>query len=137
MNKPYAGGCTCGAIRYEVVGEPVTSGDCQCRQCQRQSGTGHSSYLTFVGATVGLSGEPSHWRYVGDGGTVKSCAFCPTCGAPLYITFPDMPDVFVIRAASLDEPSRYKPDSVLWTAAAQPWDHIDPALRKFEKMPPR
>lgn len=52
MSHAYKGGCACRAIRYEIAAEPVESNDCQCRQCQQQSGTGHSSYLSFVGAPV-------------------------------------------------------------------------------------
>ena len=52
MNEPYTGGCACGAIRYEVSAEPAMMNDCQCRQCQRDSGTGHGAHLTFVGAPV-------------------------------------------------------------------------------------
>ena len=92
MTQPYTGGCDCGAIRYQVDGEPAMMNDCQCRQCQRDSGTGHQSHLTFVGAAVEITGRASHWEAVGDGGTRKSRAFCPTCGAPVYLTFPDMPD---------------------------------------------
>ena len=40
MSKPYMGGCACGAIRYQISGEPVFMNDCQCRDCQRRSGTG-------------------------------------------------------------------------------------------------
>ena len=47
MSEAYTGGCACGAIRYEISGEPMVSNDCQCRDCQRRSGTGHGSYLTF------------------------------------------------------------------------------------------
>lgn len=136
MSKRYTGGCACGAARYEVTGEPVSMGDCQCRQCQRDSGTGHSSYLTFAGAAVRLEGRPSHWDFVGDGGTRKRRVFCQACGCPLYMTFPDMPEIFVVRAASLDEPTRYKPQIVLWTEAALPWDRIDPTLTMFDRMPP-
>ena len=39
--------CACGAIRFEIAGEPLFQNDCQCRDCQRKSGTGHGSYLTF------------------------------------------------------------------------------------------
>jgi hypothetical protein len=46
MSEAYAGGCACGAIRYEISGEPMMN-DCQCRDFQRKSGTGHGSYLTF------------------------------------------------------------------------------------------
>lgn len=136
MGKTYTGGCACGEIRYEVEGEPIVMVDCQCRQCQRESGTGHTSNLTFHKARASIDGKPSAWDTAGDGGTRKRSAFCPTCGSPVYMTFPDMPDLLVIRAASLDEPERYQPQIVTWAAAAQAWDRIDPALTVFDKMPP-
>ena len=136
MTDNYTGGCACGAIRYNVAGEPMVMNDCQCRQCQRDSGTGHGSHLTFVGAPVKVTGEASFWETVGEGGTRKSRAFCPTCGSPVYLSFPDMAEVFVASAASLDDPSRYQPQLVMWTAAGQVWDHVSPTLLQFEKMPP-
>jgi hypothetical protein len=136
MNEPYTGGCACGAIRYEVSAEPMVMNDCQCRQCQRDSGTGHGSHLTFSEAPVKVTGEASFWTTVGENGTRKSRAFCPTCGAPVYLTIPDMPGIFVASAASLDDPARYKPQLVMWAAAGQVWDQLDPALPKFDKMPP-
>lgn len=137
MSKPYTGGCACGAIRYEISAEPVAMVDCQCRQCQRQTGAGHGSYVTFAGAALTLEGEPKTWEMTGDGGTVKSSAFCATCGSPVFIAFPAMPDVVAVRAGSLDEPSRYKPQFATWHAAANAWDHLDPDLPVFEMMPPR
>ena len=112
--------------------------DCQCRDCQRKSGTGHGSYLTFPSRShVKLTGQATHWDMVADSGNVKTCAFCPTCGSPVYLTFKAMPDLFTVHAASLDNPSRYKPQMVFYTARGYAWDHLDPALPKFEKMPPR
>ncbi len=137
MNQPYTGGCACGAIRYAVAGEPFVMLDCQCRQCQRESGTGHASHLTFDGsAQVEVEGEAAHWDMVGDTGVSKRRYFCPTCGSPVYMRFPDMPDLFVVRAASLDDPARYQPQMTVWTAAAHAWDHTDATLLKFERMPP-
>jgi len=136
MTKLYTGGCACGAVRYEISGEPIVMVDCQCRQCQYESGTGHASHVTFKAAEVKVEGKATTWDMVGDGGTRKSRAFCPTCGAPVYMTFPDMPDTFIVKPASLDDPSPYKPQFVTWTAAGQPWDQIDPALPAFDRMPP-
>jgi hypothetical protein len=97
MSEAYAGGCACGAVRYEISSESVAMAGCQCRDCQRKSGTGHGSYLTFKA----------------------------------------MPDLFTVHAASLDDPGRYKPQMVLYTARGHAWDHLDPALPKFDKMPQR
>jgi hypothetical protein len=137
MSEPYTGGCACGAIRYNIAAEPLVMNDCQCRQCQRESGTGHASHLTFPRSAVSVQGDATHWDLVGDTGTVKTRAFCPSCGSPVYMTFRDMPDYFTVRAGSLDDPSRYRPQLVSWSAAGYAWDHLDPDLPKFDRMPPR
>jgi hypothetical protein len=31
LSEPYTGGCACGAIRYQLSGEPLFQNDCQCR----------------------------------------------------------------------------------------------------------
>lgn len=136
MDKPYTGGCACGAIRYSIAGEPLFSNHCQCRDCQRESGSGHGSYATFARTGVTVTGEARTWDMVGDSGNVKTRAFCPECGLPVYMTFAAMPDIFTIRAASLDEPVRYKPQVVTYAARAYDWDHVDSSLTKFETMPP-
>jgi hypothetical protein len=136
MSDAYSGGCACGAVRYRASGEPVAMSHCQCRDCQRKSGAGHGSYLTFVRNDVSLAGQAAHWNMVGDSGNVKTRAFCRTCGSPLYITFEAMPDIVAVHAATLDDPSRFKPDMVTYTVRGHAWDHLDAALTKFDKMPP-
>ena len=137
MSEPYTGGCACGAIRYEISDEPMFENACQCRDCQRMSGAGHGSYLTFSDRRrVKLQGEATHWDIVGDSGNVKIPAFCPTCGSPVYLTFTARPELFTVHAASLDDPSRYKPQAVTYSVRGYAWDHLDPALPKFDKMPP-
>lgn len=136
MDKPYTGGCACGAIRYSIAGEPLFANHCQCRDCQRESGTGHGSYATFARAGVTVTGEAKKWDMVGDSGNVKTRAFCPKCGLAVYMTFAAMPDIFTIRAASLDDPARYKPQAVTYAVRAYDWDHLDSSLTKFETMPP-
>jgi hypothetical protein len=136
MGDAYTGGCACGAVRYEISGEPIFSNDCQCRDCQRESGTGHGSHLSFLRTgVVTLTGEVKTWDIRADSGNIKTRAFCPTCGSPVYMTFAAMPDIFTIRAASLDDPSRYQPQVVTYRLGGHVWDYLDPALPTFDKMP--
>jgi hypothetical protein len=137
VSNAYTGGCACGAIRYEISAEPLAMNDCQCRDCQRKSGTGHGSYLTFPDRkAVNLTGQATHWDMIGDSGNAKTRGFCPTCGSPVYLTFAAMPDLFTIHAASLDDPTQYRPQMVTYRVRGYDWDHLDPALQKFDKMPP-
>ena len=102
MTKAYVGGCACGAIRYETKSEPIVENHCQCRDCQKRSGTGHGSYLTFSHrADVKVTGEANTWRVAGDSGNEKVHAFCPSCGTPVYLTFAAMPELIAVHATSL------------------------------------
>ncbi len=135
MSKPYTGGCACGAVRYEIAAEPVFSNECHCLDCQKESGTGHGSHLTFLREFVKQNGDVKHWDMVADSGNVKTRSFCATCGSPVFLTFAAMPQFFSVRAASLDEPGRYQPQVVTYAVRAHAWDFVDPALARFDKMP--
>lgn len=137
MTTFYAGGCACGAIRYETSSEPVFENHCQCRDCQKRSGTGHGSYLTFARrADVTIAGAAAQWRVAGDSGNEKVHAFCPTCGTPVYVTFDAMPDAIAFHATSLDEPGQFDPQVVTYAIRGHSWDAIGTSLKRFERMPP-
>jgi len=87
-------------------------------------------------SSVKLEGRATPWDIIDDNGNVKTRAFCPTCGSPVYLTFAAMPQLFTVHAASLDDPSRYQPQMVTYHIRGHAWDHLDPALPKFDKMPP-
>lgn len=136
MSDAYTGGCACGAVRYEISGEPIFSNHCQCRDCQRVSGTGHGSYLTFASRkSVTLTGKATQRDVTGDSGGVKTHGFCPSCGSPVYLTFAGNPELFTVHAASLDDPGRYQPQVVTYAIRGHAWDRLDPALPKFDRMP--
>ena len=136
MSTPYTGGCACGAIRYEIPAEPIAMNDCQCRDCQSTSGTGHGSYLTFPArAEMEITGEATHWEIPGDSGNMKIHAFCPVCGTPVYLLFAAMPELIAVHAASLDEPARFAPQALIYRVRGLAWDAIDPSLQAFERMP--
>jgi hypothetical protein len=138
MSQRYTGGCACGAIRYETSSEPIFENHCQCRDCQKRSGTGHGSYLTFARRTeVAISGEAGTWRVAGDSGNEKVHAFCPVCGTPVYLTFIAAPELIAVHATSLDDPGQFRPQALTYRGRGYAWDAIDPSLTSFEKMPPR
>ncbi|WP_443750120.1 GFA family protein [Asticcacaulis solisilvae] len=135
MSGAYTGGCACGRIRYAIAGEPVFSNHCQCRDCQRESGAGHGSYMSFLREGVTVQGEAARWDMTGDSGNAKTRYFCPVCGVAVYMTFAAAPEVFTIRVGSLDQPERYRPQAVTYAARGQAWDYLDPGISRFAGMP--
>ena len=136
MTKHYTGGCACGAIRYETSSEPIVQNHCQCRDCQKRSGTGHGSYLAFPQrADMKITGAAKAWRVAGDNGNEKSHAFCPICGTPVYVTFSAAPAVIAVHAGSLDDPGKFSPQMIVYRVSGPVWDAMDRSLQRFERMP--
>jgi hypothetical protein len=131
----FRGGCLCGAIRYEITAEPMFGGHCQCRDCQHESGGGHTSFLAFPSDAVKLTGTPRFYESEADSGSTIRRGFCPICGSPVMAATIGLPAVMTISAGSLDDPSAFKPEFVCYTIRGHAWDHVDPALPSFPKMP--
>lgn len=125
---PLTGGCACGALRYSITAEPGFAFHCQCRQCQRASGTGHASLFVVPKATVAVEGEVKFFAQTADDGATISRGFCPNCGSPVLGKSTGYPDILIVTAASLDEPALFEPQKVVFSASKQRWDYVDPAL---------
>jgi hypothetical protein len=136
MAELMTGGCACGAIRYESSGEPVFSGNCYCRDCQRSSGTAMASVFAVPKATVKIvKGEPRYFDVTADSGKTISRGFCSTCGTPLFSLLAAMPDVMAIKPSTLDDSSRFNPGMSIYTSSAPAWATFAENLPKFPKMP--
>ncbi len=123
-----SGGCACGAIRYEVRKEPEFSIICQCRQCQRISGSGYAAQFAVSTEATTLQGDVKFHMLTADDGNTVSSGFCPNCGSPILKKTSGYPQYLFFHAATLDDPSVYKPQMVVYSESKQPWDHVDPSL---------
>ena len=136
MNLPLQGGCLCGALRYVCSAEPVFSGHCQCTDCRKDSGTGHSSHMAVPKAAVAISGEAKIFEKKADSGNTVGRAFCPNCGSSVYSVNSAMPDLIFLRASSLDDPGIFKPQMVVYTRSGPAGDHRAPCLPGLRAAPP-
>jgi len=119
------GGCACGAVRYASGSSPVFSLHCQCRRCQRASGTGHGTSVVVPAASLSVSGELRYYESTSDSGNIVGRGFCPICGSPVLNRNSGYPDMRYIHVGSLDDPSGFKADGIVFSEFAQPWDRID------------
>ena len=131
------GSCLCGSVRYEVSGEPLFARFCCCRDCQRQSGSGHAAGWGFPATGFRLiSGEPKRYAKTGDSGNTITRCFCPDCGSTAFLLVSARPHLLTVRVGTLDDPSGFRPESAIFVRSGQPWDHIDPALPRYPTYPP-
>ena len=137
MNKPYAGGCACGAFRYECSADPIRMVQCHCLDCQRTGGGPFVTAIIVPADSVKiLKGGLRFYATTSSlGGSVQR-GFCPECGSPVLVKIERAPQIVGLRGGSLDDSSWFRPDFDMWTCDAQPWDYMNPALPKFEQYPP-
>ena len=132
----FSGGCLCGAIRYEVTGDPIRAAHCHCDDCRRATGASFATNVFFKEEDLTVTqGTPKRFQHKADSGNTSTRKFCPVCGAPVMAVSSGMPDLAMLVAGSLDDPSVFKPTMDVFTDCAQPWDHMDPELAKFPGMP--
>ncbi|SDR51155.1 Uncharacterized conserved protein [Rhizobiales bacterium GAS113] len=136
MSATISGGCGCGKIRYESSALPLASLYCQCRDCQHDSGTGHSCHVMLPKAALNIEGRIRLFHGFADSGNAVERGFCPDCGSSVTYASTAFPDAIFVTAGSLDDPSWFRPTMVVYISSAQPWDHIEAHLPRFEGMPP-
>ncbi len=134
MTTSLSGGCACGSIRYECRSKPMLEYKCHCRACQRASGSGFVALLWVpIDKLVLTANEPRYYSVEADSGRQLKRGFCPDCGSHVLL-LPELPGIIFIVAASLDNPSEFKPQQAIWISRAQPWDMLDKSLRQFDQQ---
>ncbi|MEE4454482.1 GFA family protein [Novosphingobium resinovorum] len=128
-----AGGCQCGAVRYQVSGEPAHVAFCHCVDCRRSSGAPLMAWAAYPAAGFALTlGAPA--RYSSNGDAVRH--FCPTCGTGLYyVNEAALPGLVDIQVASLDEPAELPPQAHIQVAERVDWMADIASLPEFARYP--
>jgi hypothetical protein len=130
-----AGGCLCGRVRYTVSGDPVFSGVCHCRSCQRFTGSAFEAVIAFPNPAISAQGELKTYDDTGDSGKQVHRKFCPNCGSGVMTEVDVMPGMTLILSGSLDDPSSFTPTMEIYCDSAQPWVHGGGERQRFPKMP--
>jgi hypothetical protein len=131
-----AGGCLCGAVRWESAEPPIVTRVCWCRDCQyfgAGSGTVNACFRT---ETFKVAGETTDFASFARSGNRMHRRFCATCGTPLFSEAEARPHLVFVRAGSFDDPNLAPPDMTIWTSSAPRWACFDADLPQVEGQPP-
>lgn len=129
----YTGQCHCGAVRYQLTGEPKVVSLCHCRDCQRSAGSPLVSWAMFPDTALTItSGQP---KTINSSGTAMR-SFCAECGSGLfYRNAAVLPGIVDVQSATLDDPDLLPPSLQVQTAERLHWVSTLNALPEFERYP--
>jgi len=130
------GRCLCGAIEFEVSGEPTRGSWCHCSQCRRAHGATPVAWVSFPRSGFRLRRGTPRW-YASSESARRG--FCESCGSPMLIDDAIDPDGIDIATAILDAAADLGPVRHIWVGSALPWAApSDPAIPTFqERSTPR
>lgn len=134
---PLVGGCSCGAVRYELNAPPLMVYNCHCVNCQKTSGSAFNVSVTIMESGFAFTkGEPKTIEWPSDAGTTRTGFLCGDCGSRIAQGSRPSRGVLSLRAGTLDDTGWVQPVGDIWTRSAQSWVRFVEGGLRAEKQPP-
>jgi hypothetical protein len=127
----FNGGCVCGETRYVLKSRPLALIDCHCVDCRRSAGAPYITWGSVLREDLVITkGEP---RKIAHANRIRSFAAC--CGTHLFFEDTKDSEMIDVTIASLDDPTPFAPQNVIFLEDKLPWVTIDESLPSFPKTP--
>jgi hypothetical protein len=120
------GGCSCGAVRFTLTGEPVKVGNCHCMECRKATGAVFFAYADWPRAAFTCTGEAREF---------EGRSFCATCGTRLFHLNTDW--VEVALGALDDGPGDLVPTVEGWIKRRELWLAPVAGASQWNEDPPK
>ena len=123
-NDRRSGGCLCGAVRYEALGDPLGTCHCHCERCRRSSGAAFTTAVGFPAeGVIWLKETPASYR----SSESASRLFCPHCGSSVAHHWVDIGTMWPF-IGTLDDPESVTPEFHLYTKEQLSWVKLNDGL---------
>ena len=130
-----SGGCYCGSLRYESVGDIEASIQCHCRECQYITGGNPNVIMIMpLNGFEFVKGVPKTFKRK-DIEKAVTRLFCGNCGTGIGTKNPNRPNSIILKVGTFDDPSIFKPDIAIFTIDKQKFHYIEDGLKSFERRP--
>lgn len=112
--------CQCGSLSATFDGDPDFVIVCNCKACQRRTGSPFGTGAYFRKTQMNTRGASTTWGRSADSGRALENHFCPTCGTTLYWTLDMRPDHVGVAYGAFDTDPP-DPIRVIWTDEKHHW----------------
>jgi len=130
-NRPLAGACGCGAVRYEVVDAFLYAANCHCSRCRAATGTAFKSFAGIERQKLAIICGQDTLLVVGEEN--ENDTRCGACGALLFSVVRGGDFVHVAMGSLVDVPS-IRPTEHIYVGSKAPWFEITDDLLQHEEL---
>lgn len=118
---PHKGACLCGQVRIALNAQPLAINACHCIDCKKLTGATHLLVLHARREAFEVVGETQTYVKRADSGREVEIVRCAICGVRTHLLPRSAPELVIISAGVLDDPSWCAPTSHIWTEKAEPY----------------
>lgn len=123
------GHCLCKKTTWEYAGEQTWACYCHCDACRRNCAAPVVAWLGVPLKNFQWTGDVPK-TYASSPGVFRH--FCNTCGTPMALEADHYEDGINLYAATLEEPSKFKPSFHLNYESQLPWFALHDDLTKYD-----
>jgi hypothetical protein len=127
MTDLLAGGCRCGAVRYEVEDAFLYAANCHCSQCRATTGSAFKSFAGIEREKLAITHGLDDLALFGDADLNDTR--CGSCGCFLFSVVGER--VHVAMGSLVDTPS-IRPTQHIFVGSKAPWHEITDDLPQFD-----
>lgn len=125
--------CACGAVTIAFKGRVRAMFMCSCEDCQKATGTGHSTVALVAAPDVTVTGPTKSFVRKAASGAIFTRYFCPECGTPLYGASSRAPEVMMLAVGFFSgQNDWYAPNQLIFARSHRDWDLVDEALPRHQ-----
>jgi hypothetical protein len=127
-----AASCSCGAVTVAVKGPVYAMFMCSCEDCQKATGTGHSTAALCNPETVTITGEVRTFTRPAASGATFTRTFCPTCGTGLAGQSSRAPRAILMPVGLFGaDTGWFAPNQLIFSRSHRDWDRIADDLPRY------
>ncbi|MBU1335602.1 MAG: GFA family protein [Alphaproteobacteria bacterium] len=125
--------CDCGAVMLAAKGRVVSMFQCACENCQRVSGSGHSSVALLPASAISVTGETKSYARPADSGAIFTRHFCPDCGTTLLAQSSRAAELRILPVGLFaGHNDWFSPNQLIFARSQQQWDLIADHLPRHD-----
>ncbi len=113
--------CSCGQLRLTATGDPIRISMCHCLACQRRTGSAFGIQARFPADRVRVVGRYADFVRTSDWGEQRTFHFCPDCGATVFYTTGDEPELIAVPVGAFADPTFQPPSRSIYETRQHPW----------------
>ncbi|WWC86169.1 uncharacterized protein L201_001042 [Kwoniella dendrophila CBS 6074] len=100
---PHTGSCLCGSVKINVASTQEKQIACHCTDCQKTSGSAHSTNILPKISDVDFTGDVREYNSKASSGNTVTRLFCGTCGSALAHKSKAFGDSMAVQTGNLPD----------------------------------